>query len=152
QPRGAVIAAGGQGGAVGAERHRAHKVGVAGEGGDVAALAGSPQMDRVVGACGSEGVSVRAERQVMDGSGLAGEGGRRTNATQSGDRAGYAAASVVGRSDAPGGDRKKSCHSGVAAVQLALGGELARHRDTLLASGGITLLVREGACDGGQKE
>ena len=66
QPHRVVVAAGGDAGAVGAERHAVHRVGVAGQRlADGLAGVGVPQPHRVVVAAGGEPVPVGAERHAV---------------------------------------------------------------------------------------
>ena len=66
-----VVAAGGQGLAVRAERHRVDGVGVAGERGADLPVAGHvPQPHRAVAAAAGQGLAVRAERHRVDGIGV----------------------------------------------------------------------------------
>ena len=75
QPHRAVVAGGGQPVPVGAERHTAHRVGVAGErGADRLAGVGVPQPHRAVVAGGGQPVPVGAERHTGHPVGVAGEG------------------------------------------------------------------------------
>ena len=75
QPHRVIVAAAGQGLAVGAERHRPDGAGVAGEGAaDRVAGGHVPQPHRAIVAAAGQGLAVRAERHREDRAGVAGEG------------------------------------------------------------------------------
>ena len=79
QPHRVVEAAGGDAGAVGAERHAGHRVGVAGERlADRLPGVGVPQPHRVVVAAGGDARAVGAERHAVHRAGVAGERLRRS--------------------------------------------------------------------------